>query len=381
MLMCRFLLLLNRNCAIMKDILTKELEMEKNRVRYMKDAVITAVTLCLAFIVSLLFQYVFEVWEHITTVFAFAVFLISFFTNGYAYGIIASLIGMLAINYAFTFPYFAFNFIIPVNLISAIIMIIISILTSTLTTRLKHQEAIKAESEKECMRANLLRAVSHDLRTPLTTIYASSTALLENSTALTDERRCRIIEGIKEDSEWLIRMVENLLSITRIDAGKVKIIKTPTVLEELIDSVILKFKKRYPAQDVMITIPEQMIIIPMDAILIEQVLVNLLENAVQHADAMTELSLRVLSGENHVHFEVEDNGCGIAPERLKNIFNGYYAEREASADGHRRNAGIGLSVCATIVRAHGGEIFAENVRNGGARFRFTLNMEGADHDE
>lgn len=349
--------------------------------KHVKDVVITIITLCLSFIISLLFQYIFEVREHVTTVFVFAVFLISFFTKGYAYGIMASFIGMLAINYAFTFPYFAFNFIIPVNMISAIVMIIISIFTSALTTKLKQQEAIRSEGEKERMRANLLRAVSHDLRTPLTTIYASSTALLENSTALTDERKSKIVEGIKEDSEWLIRMVENLLSITRIDSGRVKIIKTPTVLEELIDSVILKFKKRYPAQEVVIEIPEEMMIIPMDAILIEQVLVNLLENAVQHAVDMTKVSLRVFTSGTLVIFEVEDDGSGIAPEHLKNIFNGYYEQRKELADGQRKNAGIGLSVCATIVKAHGGEITAENVKIGGALFRFSLNMEEFDCDE
>ena len=234
----------------------------------------------MSFGISLLFQYIFEVQEHITTVFVFAVFLISLLTKGYVYGILAAFAGTIAVNYAFTFPYFALNFTIPVNFISGIIMIIVSILTSALTTKLKQHEAMKAESERERMRANLLRAVSHDLRTPLATIYASSTTLLDNKDTITEEQRDKIVVGIKEDSEWLVRMVENLLSITRIDSGTVKILKAPTVLEELIDSVALKFKKRYPAQKVEIEIPNDMIMIPMDAILIEQVIVNILENAV-----------------------------------------------------------------------------------------------------
>ncbi len=212
--------------------------------RCIKDILITVISLICAFGLSLLFQYIFEVQEHITTVFVFAVFLISLLTEGYRYSVLAAFVGTLAVNYAFTFPYFALNFTIPVNLVSSIIMIAIAVLTSALTTKLKHHEAMKAESEKERMRANLLRAVSHDLRTPLTTIYGSSTTLLENSAAMTDEQKERIVAGIKEDSEWLVRMVENLLSITRIDTGQVKIIKTPTVVEELIDSVMLKFKKR-----------------------------------------------------------------------------------------------------------------------------------------
>ncbi len=347
---------------------------------YIKDSLITLGLLIAAFGVSLLFQYIFEVHEHITTVFVFVVFLISLITKGYIYGIFAAFIGTVAVNYAFTFPYFALNFIIPVNLISGIVMIIISILTSALVTKLKRHEAIKAEGERERMRANLLRAVSHDLRTPLTTIYASSTTLLDNKATMTEEQKNKIVVGIKEDSEWLIRMVENLLSITRIDTGTVKILKTPTVLEELIDSVVLKFKKRYPTQKVEIEIPTEFVIIPMDAILIEQVIINILENAVQHATGMTKLTLRVFTLGPRAVFEIKDNGCGISHDRLNKIFTGDYTANEQLADGQRRNAGIGLSVCETIIKAHGGDIKAENTKTGGAVFRFTLDTEEDNFD-
>jgi two-component system sensor histidine kinase KdpD len=262
-----------------------------------------------------------------------------------------------------------------VNLISGLIMIAIAILTSALTTKLKQHEAMKAESEKERMRANLLRAVSHDLRTPLTTIYGSSTTLLENSQAMTEAQKTKIVTGIKEDAEWLVRMVENLLSVTRIDSGQVKIIKTPTVLDELIDAVILKFKKRYPAQSVEIELPDDVVIIPMDAILIEQVIVNILENAVQHAEGMTVLKLRVFTLGNKAIFEIKDNGCGINPKRLETLFTGYYTQEYEIADSQKKNAGIGLSVCATIIKAHGGSIKAENQKTGGAVFRFVLDTE------
>ena len=252
----------------------------------MNPFAVTLVSLICAFGLSFPFQY-FDVEEHVTTVFVFAVFLVSLLTDGYLYGVFAAFVGTVAVNYAFTFPYFAIDFVTPINLISGIIMVAIAILTGALTTKLKLHKSVKAESEKERMRANLLRAVSHDLRTPLTTIYGSSTTLLENGDAMTKEQKVKIAQGIKEDSEWLIRLVENLLSITRIDSGQVKIIKSPTVLEELVDSVILKFKKRYPAQSVEIEIPEEITIIPMDAILIEQVIISLLENAVQHAEGMT----------------------------------------------------------------------------------------------
>ena len=247
-----------------------------------KDIAITVFILVVAFVISVSFQNVFGIDEQITTLFAFAVFLISLLTNGYVYGIISSCVSTLAINYAFTFPFFAFDFITPVNLISAVVMITIALLTGALTTKVKRNEEIRLESEKERMRANLLRAVSHDIRTPLTTIYGSAATLLENGDSLSPDQRNLMLQSIQNDSVWLVRMVENLLSVTRLDSDNVKIAKVPTVLDDLIASVLVKFKKRYAAQMVLLSMPEDILIVPMDAMLIEQVLVNLLENAVNH---------------------------------------------------------------------------------------------------
>ena len=353
------------------------------RIPVLSNILITAAILLVSFGISLLLQNVFQVQEHITTVFVFAVFLISLTTDGYAYGIVAAFLATIAVNYAFTFPFFSLNFTIPVNLISAVVMIILSVLTSALTTKVKRHEAIKAESEKERMRANLLRAVSHDLRTPLTTIYGSSAALLESRNEMTPQQQAQILRGIKEDSQWLVRMVENLLSITRIDSGKVKLLKTPTVLEELVDSVVLKFNKHYPQQEVQVEIPEEMVLIPMDAILIEQVIINILENAVQHAEGMRNLMLRVFTLGNQAIFEILDDGCGISQERRDKLFLGFgdFASQHKPADGQKRNAGIGLSVCATIIKAHGGDIRAENRSCGGTVFRFTLAIEEQDDEQ
>lgn len=345
-----------------------------------KNIFITLLLLCLSFGVSLLLQNVFTVDEHITTVFVFAVFLISMLTEGYFYGILAAFAGTLAVNYAFTFPFFALNFSIPVNFVSALIMVVISLLTSALTTQIKRQESIKAEGERERMRADLLRAISHDLRTPLTTIYGSSATLLENHLTLSEDRQLKMLEGIKEDALWLTHMVENLLSITRIDSGRVEIIKTPTVLDELVDSVLVKFKKLCPEQPVTLDLPEEMVSVPMDALLIEQVLINFLQNAVQHAKEMTTLTLRISLREGKAVFEVIDDGCGIAPQRLQTVFSGCRDTSVSAADSQKHNMGIGLSLCHAIVKAHGGEISAENLSSGGALFRFTLATEAA-HDE
>lgn len=355
--------------------------MSEKTKKHLKDSIITLTALAVTFGISVILQKFLTIDEHITTVFVFAVFIVSLLTDGYFYGIASALAAMFMVNYAFTFPFFAFNFTIPENMLSALIMITLSVLTSALTTKLKNWQTLKSEGEKEKMRANLLRAVSHDLRTPLTTIYGSSSAILDNYDSLSPEQRKRMLAGIKEDAEWLVRMVENLLSVTKIGSENVKVNKFPTVLDELVDSVILKFKKRYPEQIVNISLPQELVIIPMDPILVEQVLVNILENAVQHARGMTFLSLNVYTENGQAVFEIADDGCGIEKDRLEKIFTGYYNSTEQPSDTGKRNAGIGLSVCATIIKAHGGKISAENRRGGGAIFRFALDTEETEIDE
>ena len=341
----------------------------------LKDILITLIILSIAFAISLGITIIFDTHSPIPAIFSLAVFLIARYTEIYIYGVAASLIGMLAVNFAFTFPYFKFNFIILENLVSAIMMLIISMMTSVLTTELKRQEKLRVETEKEKMRANLLRAISHDLRTPLTTIYGSSSAMVENVKELDKEQMAELADDIREDAQWLIGMVENLLSVTKIDSGDVKLIKTPVVLEELIDSVLVRFKKRYPKQEVQIEIPDQFIDIPMDAVLITQVIVNMLENAVQHAKGMKKLILRVTIKDDDAVFEIIDDGCGIPKERMNRIFTGYFETGELPADNQKRNMGIGLSVCASVIKAHDGELTVENLEEGGCCFRFVLKME------
>lgn len=344
------------------------------------NIIITVVIFCIAIVLSIVFQNL-KVDEHVSTVFVFAVFLISLITDGYVYGILSAVCAVLAINYAFTYPYFALNFSIPVNLISAIVMMAVSILTSMLITKIKYYENMKAESEAERIRANLLRAVSHDIRTPLTTIYGASSTLRAKKEKLTTEQQDMLLKNIEADSEWLIQMVENLLSITRINTDKIDIKKTSVVLDELVDAVIEKFRNRHPDLRMEIDIPDEIIFISMDPILIEQVIMNLLENTVMHAKNMTLITFRVYTMNHRVVFEVEDDGCGIRKDRLKKLFTGTYAIETPIADSKKKNAGIGLTVCATIIKAHGGEISAENRKGGGALFRFTLDKEdGIDNE-
>lgn len=339
------------------------------------DLIFTLLLLTVSSCINVILMNVLDVPEHISAVFLFAVFMISMITNGYCWGLAASAFSLFAINYAFTFPFLAFDFTTPENLLSALIMVTVSVLTSALTTRRKEFQETKAESERETMRANLLRAISHDLRTPLTTIYGSSSAILENYSSLTDEQKIKMVGGINSDAEWLIHMVENLLSVTKLGDSSVKLAMTPTVLEELIDAVLVKFRKQYPEQAVQLSLPDETVCISMDATLIGQVLINLLENAVHHAEGMTELSLSVYVQDGNAVFEVADNGAGIPKDRMDALFTGYTNRANTSYDTQKRNAGIGLSLCATIIKAHNGKISAENRTSGGALFRFVLAAE------
>lgn len=329
-----------------------------------KDISILVFSLFAAFLLSLEFG-VLDVEEHITTIFVFAVFLISLSTSSYIYGVIASILGVVLINYVFTYPFFAFDFINPVNLISAFIMLTISIVTSLLVSRRKESEKRERESEKERTRADLLRAVSHDLRTPLTTIESASSLLLENP-ALKEEEKKEMLLNIKEEAEWLERMVENLLSITKLGEKEIKIEKEIVIVDELIDSVVNKFHKRYENEKVEVLLPDEITAVLADPLLIEEVLLNFLDNAHKHAEGHSRIILSVKKEGCDVVFAVRDNGCGLR-EKREDIFSSY------GTDGDRnRYRGIGLSVAKTIIVEHGGRIGAVNRKDGGAEFYFTL---------
>ena len=343
-----------------------------------KDLFFTVFVLAMTYFLSFYLQFVFETETLVPTLFVLGVFFVSLQTEGYFWGVLASLAGVMLVNFTFTAPYFEIDLITPANMFAAVVMLVIAVMTSALTTKIKQTEKIKAESEKERMRGNLLRAVSHDLRTPLTSIYGSTSVIIENYDSLSKERQIKLLGEIHEDSQWLIRMVENLLSVTRIDDGAARVTKVETVLDELIDAVIVKFYKHHPEQKIQVEMLDEFISIPMDAMLIQQVLINILENALIHAKGMTELQLVVRRDETNIHFEVLDNGCGIPEEKISKLFTGYMERDNTPTDGTRNNMGIGLSVCSTIIKAHGGHIYAKNRPEGGALFGFSLEMEEED---
>lgn len=347
----------------------------------LKNIFITAALAALATVAAFwFFRHVPENPTNIALVYITALVMIARFTTGYFYGILASLIGVICVNYLFTYPYFALNFTLTGYPITFLFMLIISITISTMTTQIKAQgrvlverEKLLMEAEKEKMRANLLRSVSHDLRTPLTGIIGNSSTYIDNRDTLTEKEKLAIVSHINDDSNWLLNMVENLLSVTRIDERSMGIATSLESVEEVAAEAIQRLRKRLPHADIHVQVPEEYLLIPMDAMLIEQVIINLLENAIIHSRSTLPVELTVTDTADTVTFQVKDYGVGISPERLNTIFDGSPYTPESASDVHK-GMGIGLSICKTIITAHNGKIRAYNHEHG-CIFTFTLPKE------
>ncbi|MCH5258068.1 MAG: PAS domain-containing sensor histidine kinase, partial [Lachnospiraceae bacterium] len=266
---------------------------------------------------------------NIALIYILVLIIIIRYTDGYLPGLIFSIIAVICVNYLFTYPYFELNFTLSGYPVTFLEMLGVTLLISTMTTNIKQQalriaeqDKLLSETEKEKMRANLLRAISHDLRTPLTSIIGASSSYLENKAFLVEEEKNAIVTHIHEDANWLLNMVENLLSVTRIHNHSSTVKKTDESVEEVVSAAINRLKKRLPGASVNVSVPDELLIIPMDAILIEQVLINLLENAIVHSQSVQSIQCYVDDDNENVIFHVKDYGIGIEPERLKNIFDG-----------------------------------------------------------
>ena len=343
----------------------------------LKELLITAAILIAAFAFCFLIYKTDNGNTSVTLIFVLAVVFISRFTDGCLFGIIASVAAVFAVNYAFTYPYFTFNFTLSGYPMVFFTMLTVSLVTSMLTAQIKNQARIEAEIDKEKTRANLLRSVSHDIRTPLTSIIGSASAYLENHDKISEEAAAALIADVRSEAQWLIGMVENILSITRINGESAKINKNPEIAEEIIGEAVQKFRKNYPDMKVEINIPDEIIFIPMDAILIEQVIVNLMENSVIHGKTTTKITITLYSENQNAVFRVEDNGSGISKSVIPYLFDGVYKQHGIQSADDKRCMGIGLSVCMSIIKAHGGTMKAEN-KHSGAVFEFTLPCQEED---
>ena len=339
----------------------------------LRDWLVTLTLLAVGYCLSSLLLLAEPSGGFVSMIFVLMVVLAARLTTGYAYGVAASFVSVVCVNYVFTYPYWEFNFTIAGYPLTFLTMLSVSVIVSALTSQIKRQEQLRMETDREAMRANLLRAVSHDLRTPLTSIVGSTSAILENEERLDPARKTALLRSVRDEAQWLIRMVENLLSITRMSGHETQLNKELEAAEEVLASVADKFQRRFGGIQLELATPEEPLFIPMDAILVEQVLMNLLANTAYHGKS-SRIRLSAERQDTAAVFTVQDNGGGIPEDILPSIFSHAQRSRAHTSDGPR-TMGIGLSVCSSIVKAHGGAMSAANAPEGGAVFCFTLPIE------
>ena len=225
--------------------------------------------------------------------------------------------------------------------------------------------------ETERLRSNLLRSISHDLRTPITGIIGSSSVILENYKDIDEEIKKELINNIYDDASWLSRSIENVISITRVDEDRLEIKKSLEVVEEIVGEAIHRVKRFSNKRKITVELPDEVIMVNVDGLLIEQVIMNLIDNAIRHTPENLEIKVKVSKVENYIQFEVEDQGSGLKEEDLPHIFDRFYTKsKEKSLE--KRGIGLGLAICKSIVEAHKGDIKAFNNKMGGATFRFKI---------
>ena len=232
----------------------------------------------------------------------------------------------------------------------------------------KEKNAILAKNEQ--LRADLLRAISHDLRTPLCSISGNADMLLNNGTYLDSKTKHQIYTDIYDDSEWLIGVVENLLSITRLNDGRLKFKFTNQLLDEVITESLRHISRKHD-EYVIVTECEELILVRMDVQLIIQVLVNLIDNAIKYTPPGSKICIRGRKHNGMAQIRVEDNGPGIADEMKPHIFEMFYTGKNTVADS-QRSLGLGLALCHSIIEAHDGSLILTDNMPQGCIFTFTL---------
>lgn len=307
-------------------------------------------------------------------IYVLGILLTAVFTKGFAYSSLLSVVSVFGYNFFFTIPRFTFHFNDKMYMVTFILMFLVGLGISTVTFQLKRKmeqvsvlgvERIKLKSaaEKEQLKATLLRSISHDLRTPLTTIKTARSFCWITRGWRRGVKE-KILGDIVSKSDWTIRLVENLLSLTRIDSEKLTVKKSPEALEEILPQAVRNVSGKLGTRALHYDVPEEMLLVPMDATLILQVIGNILDNAAKHTPPEGNIWIKVWNTGKNAVFRIGNDGEPIRAEDLPHIFEMYYTSEEGKHDG----VGLGLAICRLIIRAHGGEIFcAERGRQSGFR--------------
>lgn len=331
-----------------------------------------------ATLVGLLFSGLKIPEANIIAVYILGVLIISIITSSWMYSFLASVISVLAFNFLFTVPRFTLRAYDPSYPVTFGIMFLVALITGSLASRMKEYARESAQAamqiEKEQLRADLLRSISHDLRTPLTSISGNASNLLSNENEFSQETRMQIYGDIYDDSMWLIKLVENLLSVTRIEDGRMDLRMSAELMDEVIAEAMRHTNRNRAGRKIEVSSDEEFILGKMDARLIVQVVINLVDNAVKYTPEGAQIRIHTGKKDGMVVVSVSDTGPGIPDEQKSKVFEMFYTGTNRAADG-RRSLGLGLGLCRSIIRAHGGEIWVSDNKPQGAVFTFTLPAE------
>ena len=234
------------------------------------------------------------------------------------------------------------------------------------------QEQSRIAIEKEKLRNNLLRSLSHDLRTPLTNIAGSSAVLLENDDVFDSGMKKKLMKSISNDAQWLTQLVENLLNMTRIQDGRLLLSKHYEVVDDIICEALQRCESRKGSHTLSAHLPETIQLVNMDGQLIIQVLVNFIDNAIKHTQPTSHIDIYYTQKKGKACFEVSDDGNGIPDNIIDTLFDSFVTTKSERSDA-KRGVGLGLSISKAIIEAHGGTIYAHNRADGhGAILGFYL---------
>lgn len=236
------------------------------------------------------------------------------------------------------------------------------------------KQAVEMETQRERLRSNLLRAISHDLRTPLTSISGNATVLMEKSISLTEDERQKMYTSIYDDSMWLVNLTENLLSITRLENGTMQLQRGAELIDEVFREALSHVDRQASQHEISVELSDDLLMAKMDVRLIVQVIINIVNNAIKYTPEGSHIILSAEKQGNMVCVRIADDGPGISDEAKKHLFDMFYTAGIGKPDS-RRGLGLGLSLCKSIIDAHGGTISVEDNVPQGSVFYFTLPLE------
>ena len=356
-----------------------------------KDSAVCLVVLTAATLAGYAFKAFHLADADIIMLYIIAVLVISIFTSKIQFCLISSVVGVVLFNYFFTYPEFSLSAHDAGYPVTFVTMFITAFIAGTLANKLKRNTLIAEQNarekeeaallaQNEQLRANMLRSISHDLRTPLTSISGNASTLLSGGDTLDESARQQIYTDIYSESMWLIGMVENLLYATRIEDGRMQLNISVEILDDIVQEAVKHTERTHSKRNIIVDMLDEIIPVMADANLIVQVIVNLMDNAVKYSDDDSDVTVSVRREHAYAVISVSDHGTGISDEEKEKVFDMFYTGCSRSSDS-RRSLGLGLALCRSIITSHGGTIsVSDNIPNGTV-VSFTLPIGEVDLNE